>query len=157
MQSSSVLIQIARSVPGTWAPAADRVGLWRIIRNYYPQISTILPQLWRSTYRRRANEVHVAIPAALRVVAFALADGIKGHIHLAYAEFPLLADRFAVPTVPRAVLVVAVVVADAIADETVRAFGAQIAVVAILAVKVALKVEALLVADAVVDLQNSSC
>ena len=27
MQSSSVLIQIARSVPGTWAPAADRVGL----------------------------------------------------------------------------------------------------------------------------------
>ena len=52
---------------------------------------------------------------------------------------------------------VAVVVADAIADETVRAFGAQIAVVAILAVKVALKVEALLVADAVVDLQNSSC
>ena len=100
--------------------------------------------------RPAIESLSVAVPTALRIVAFSLAHIIKGHVRLADAIFALMADRIAVTTIPGTVFMIAGVITGAITNEHVRARRTQIAVIAVLAVKATLEVEALLLADAVV-------
>ena len=96
-------------------------------------------------------EGHVAVPPAFFVVALALTSVVQRHVGLANTVFRCFADGIAVATVPCTILMIAVIITDAISNKTVRAFRAQIAVVAVLAIEIAFKVEALLVTDTVVD------
>jgi len=92
----------------------------------------------------------VAVPAAFFVVALALTGIVQSHVVLANSVLARLADGLTVAFVPSTILVVAVVVTHAIANESITALRPAVTVVAILTVEVALEVEALLVAHAIV-------
>jgi len=97
------------------------------------------------------QSLSIAVPPALGIVAFSLTHIIEGHVRLAYTVFALVADRVAVTAVPRTVFMVATEIAGAITDEHIRALRTQIAVIAVLTIKAALEIEALLLTDAVVN------